>query len=41
VVAEARQLADQTQAQLKAALDFNGVRHAHHGRKERAFSAFG
>lgn len=41
VVAEARQAAEQTQAQLKTALDFAAVRRAHHDREERAFSAFG
>lgn len=41
VVAEARQVAEQTQAQLQAALDFSGVRRAHPARGERAFSAFG
>lgn len=41
VVAETRQAAEQTRAQLKAALDFSGVRHAHRDREGRAFSAFG
>jgi hypothetical protein len=41
VVAETRQAAEQTQAQLKTALDFSGIRRAHQDREERAFSAFG
>lgn len=41
VLAESREVAEQTHARAREALDFDEVRRAHHDRQERAFSAFG
>lgn len=41
VLADAREVAEQTHAQAREALDFAEVRRAHQEREERAFSAFG
>lgn len=41
VLAETRQVAEQTQAQARQALDWSDLRHVQKQREERSFSAFG
>ncbi|MFD9540885.1 hypothetical protein [Streptomyces sp. NPDC060022] len=41
VLAETRDIAAQTQAQAREALDWSGLRRAEKEREERSFSAFG